>query len=429
MLFLQCLCGEAYITKFMIQILSSGEKISSFEGSSEANTNTSLPKSSYEQDSSSTFEFLPVIQGAKLFAILSMTFLIRRLRIRFLCFLSLILTVIILILLGLISNDAFSSTYFTPYSIRIIKTVLLCLYVIFIQLGVQTLPGLLMEVIYPTSCRSMLKGLCISIGSVFLIILLFVLKSFSYSHSFWIMGGLLLTATPFLYVFLPEIRNIGTDMCVDYFLPFQTVFYYSKSRVDWKDQLEHIKEKDADLNSIARHIFVIDECAKDNHQVHFDEAIPSVEEISSNRDYELLNRQRVSFVSNILGQNGFLTKNVDKSRVLLGRGLIKFKTGVINKGSIFLFSDVLILARCVLAGRRYVAEIYFRLNSLTFSMETEGAEMVFKEKANEETVVEFEDQCLAQSWNKYIQFARSRLIDILISNQDANQVRDMVCHI
>ena len=79
-----------------------------------------------------------------------------------------------------------------------------------------------------------------------------------------------------------------------------------------------------------------------------------------------------------------------------------------NYGSIFLFSDVLIIAKCVLAGRRYVAEIAFRLNSSTFSTKTAGAEMVFEEKETAVTTVEFEDNCLAQSWDRYIQFARSR---------------------
>jgi hypothetical protein len=34
--------------------------------------------------------------------------------------------------------------------------------------------------------------------------------------------------------------------------------------------------------------------------------------------------------------------------------------------------------------------------------------MAFKDKENAVTTVEFEDECLAQSWDRYIQFARSR---------------------
>ena len=73
-----------------------------------------------------------------------------------------------------------------------------------------------------------------------------------------------------------------------------------------------------------------------------------------------------------------------------------------------MFSDVLIIAKCVLAGRRYVAEIAFSLSSSTLSTKTTGAEMIFKETENVVTTVEFEDECLAQSWDRYIQFARSR---------------------
>ena len=143
---------------------------------------------------------------------------------------------------------------------------------------------------------------------------------------------------------------------------------------------------------------------------NFDDIIPDIEDIPMKKEYKLLNSQRVSFVSNILGQNGYLTQNLNKNRVLLGRGLIKFKSNVMNYGSIFLFSDVLIIAKCVLAGRRYVAEMAFKLNSLTFSIQITGTEMIFKEKENMVTAVEFEDECLAQIWDKYIQFARSQQI-------------------
>ena len=71
-------------------------------------------------------------------------------------------------------------------------------------------------------------------------------------------------------------------------------------------------------------------------------------------------------------------------------------------------SDVLIIAKCVLAGRRYVAEIAFSLNYDSFSTKTVGAEIIFKEKETVVTTVEFEDDCLAQSWDEYIQFARTR---------------------
>ena len=73
-----------------------------------------------------------------------------------------------------------------------------------------------------------------------------------------------------------------------------------------------------------------------------------------------------------------------------------------------MFSDVLIIAKCVLAGRRYVAQISFRLNYDTFSTKTAVAEVGFQEKKNVVTTVEFEDECLAQSWDRYIQFARAR---------------------
>ena len=123
-----------------------------------------------------------------------------------------------------------------------------------------------------------------------------------------------------------------------------------------------------------------------------------------------MNKHRVSFVSNLLSQDGFLctSLNKDESRILISRGPVRFKSEMIKKGSIFLFSDVLILAKCVVA-KRYIGEISLKLNSEAVVAEKIGTEIVFTEHDKLKAVVEFEDESLAIVWDKYIQFARSRL--------------------
>ena len=416
---LQSCAGDAYITKFIIQILNSEEnrdetmRAPTLQASIASNNKTETflnePEPCHKEDSNG-YSLPLVIQSVKLIVIIMMTFLLPKVRVRFLYFLSLILTVILLIFLGLICDNSFSSAFFSPSTIRYIKTILLCLHVIFIQFGLQTLPGLLMDVLYPTSCKAILKGLSISIGSVFLIVLIFILKSFSYSHAFWIMAGIILIAAPFLYMFLPEIRNIGTDMSEDFFLPFQTVFNFVLPENN-KDSLEvkiNAKNhwKTAVKNKVRREIS-IDYCARRNPKVHFDKRIPAIEDTLGNTKWKTLNGQRVAFVSNILGQTGYLCQNHNETRVLIGRGRLTFRKSVIKKGSIFLFSDVLIIAKCVIAGRRYVGEICFKLDSPTFGYKKNGAEMIFSGSDNVETVVELEDECMALIWETYIQFARS----------------------
>ena len=117
LLVLQSLGGDAYISKFTIQILNSSEnsKLSTLNISMESNnslpasvlSNTTNLYSSFKSktEDSSTFIFPLVIQIVKLVVIFLMTFLIRKLRVRFLYFLSLICTVIILAFLDNIKES------------------------------------------------------------------------------------------------------------------------------------------------------------------------------------------------------------------------------------------------------------------------------------------------------------------------------------
>ena len=65
-----------------------------------------------------------------------------------------------------------------------------------------------------------------AISSIILIFFVFVFKNLNYSHAFFLMAGVLFVSSPFLYLFVPEIRNVGTEMSAEFFLPSQTVFYF-----------------------------------------------------------------------------------------------------------------------------------------------------------------------------------------------------------
>ena len=416
---LQQCSGAVYIKKFIIQILTTEENDCSFGLNSTMNT-TMDDDEDKEAEDHNRYILPIVILTVRLIVIFIMTFLLQRLRVRFLYFLSLFLTVFILCILGLISNKSFSSAYFSASTAQYVKTVLLCSHVFFIQFGLQTLPGLLIDILFPTSCKAVMKGLTRAISSICLIFFVFVFKSFCYSHAFFIMAILLVVSSPVLYLFVPEIRNIGTDMSAEFFLPTQTVFYFvlpenqkgspetrKNAMKHWKSAVRKISNISSIFQSerarVTREISV-DNCARKFTKVKFDDSIPDFDDVHSNVKHAKLNSERLSFVSNILGQNGFLCDNPCTKRVLIGRGPILYRHEMMKKGSIFLFSDVIILAKCVVSNRRYVGEIYFKLDNPTFNVQKLGKCLRFSEDAIEDVEIEFEDKSLANIWERYINF-------------------------
>ena len=418
---LQQCSGAVYIKKFIIQILSTEE-----QGCSLGFNSTSSTEHGEGTKDDKRYILPIVILTVRLMVIFMMTFLLQRLRVRFLYFLSLFLTVFILFLLGLISNDSLSSAYFSPSTIQYIKTILLCSHVFFIQLGLQTLPGLLIDILFPTACKAVMKGFTRAIGSICLIFFVFIFKSFCYSTAFFIMAALLVLSSPVLYLFVPEIRNIGTDMSAEFFLPTQTVFYFvlpenqkgsPETRRCAKKKWYSAVRKISNISSVFEKARVnreigVDNCAQKFTKVNFDHAIPDFDEVHANVKYAKLNSERLNFVSNILGQNGFLCDNPSFKRVLIGRGPIRYKNEMMKKGSIFLFSDVIILAKCVVANRRYVGETYFKHDDPEIRVQKLEKSITFSQNTHEDLEIEFEDESLAIIWERHIHFWRITQIDV-----------------
>ena len=72
----------------------------------------------------------------------------------------------------------------------------------------------------------MAQGVIRSLYSASLILSVCLLRLFpSYSAAFWLLAAALLIAWPALYIFLPELRNLGRDCGEYFFLPCQTWFY------------------------------------------------------------------------------------------------------------------------------------------------------------------------------------------------------------
>ena len=151
---LQQCSGSLYIRKFIIQILESNsdnETVVLRDGfvysdyiddyyTLDSSENIREDGDIDDGDAGTLNYFLPlIIFSVRLIVLFMMAFMIKKIRMRFLYFLSLFLTVIILSVLGIVSDPNIIPDL-GGNSVKFIKTSLLCLHVFFIQFGVQTLP-------------------------------------------------------------------------------------------------------------------------------------------------------------------------------------------------------------------------------------------------------------------------------------------------
>ena len=360
---LQC-SGSVFIKKFIIQILASNSDKARVETESERNSSNQTDVLTDSPDNLNYY--LPlIILSVRLIVIFLMAFMVKKLRIRFLYFISLFLTVIILTCLGLVSDDGLIPSEISATTTKYFKTFLICLHVFFIQLGLNTLPSLLVDILFPTSCKAVMKGITRAISSIILVFFVFIFKNLEYSHAFYAMAGSLLISSPFLYLFVPEIRNVGTDMSAEFFLPSQTVLYFvlpdslkgakhsrQKAMKNWKSAVSKIKVHNAFIKDIVKDELEVDVTASKFTTVRFENVIKNVSEIYENQKFAQINRERINFVSNILGQGNVLAASPSQHRILIGRGPVNCVNEVMKKGSIFLFNDILILAKCVVSNRR-----------------------------------------------------------------------------
>ena len=132
---LQC-SGSVFIKKFLIQILAS-HPAKTEEEATKNNSNGSLALTETPNPDNLNY-FLPlIILSVRLIVIFLMAFMVKKLRIRFLYFLSLFITVIILICLGLVSEISLINIEMSVTTTKYVKTALICLHVFFIHVAKQ----------------------------------------------------------------------------------------------------------------------------------------------------------------------------------------------------------------------------------------------------------------------------------------------------
>ena len=124
--------------------------------------------------------------------------------------------------------------------------------------------------------------------------------------------------------------------------------------------------------------------------------------------YEDINKERISFVKNIHPRDGFLQEELNKARVLIGRGPVKTGKCVCSNGCLFLSNDVLIVSEALKRNRRYWNEVVFVFDDPSFSLTRDGENITLKTRQNE-TKVTFERLSEAEIWESYINHTSSKI--------------------
>ena len=138
-------------------------------------------------------------------------------------FISTILTIIFQVAFGII--DILD----VGYIYKAVPIFFICGQVFCLQLGLQTFPNLLSSELFPNDARSRCKGFIRAVSAMFSFIML---KIFPYldTHiglygSFWLLAALLFIILPFIYLFVPEAKDVDLNNIDGFFKPVETSFY------------------------------------------------------------------------------------------------------------------------------------------------------------------------------------------------------------
>jgi len=352
-----------------------------------------------------------LVCGVYLVSSLLVARLLRSIRRRFMFFISLFLTSLCLIGIGFLMEEEMLSSIMSDTTIHFLKVVFLCLHTFVVQCGLQGLPTQLADVLFPSSCKSIMKGICKGVTSFTLVIFIFSINCFELHQRFWIMAGTLLLTSPLLFVLVPEIRNIGKGMASNFIMPFQTVFYIILPNQETvKRRWTNAVRKVSTLNKVIGMIDTklakenaLNTCVRYSRTFTFLGETTDIEEYRTDPKLKRNNEELVTYVCNILPQSGYLATNWREDRVLVGRGPTKFPESLKETGGIFLFNDVLIVAKCLLRSWRYVDETSFVVQELEVSRMEENLIITSKE---ERVRVAFSDVSEAETWKRFIEFCQ-----------------------
>jgi len=439
--------GVSFTKKFLLQILAPKSK----------NGDPRLPTL-----------FAIGITTIRLFANLYMAKLIKKTRLRFLFFFSLFTTAVCLIILGIFLDDNLIPGI-SESTTKYIRVGLLALHIFLVQFGLQSISNNMTDLLFPTKYKSVMKGFT---GAIFYISLVIVTSALTitvdcqvkYSWTFWIMGSVLILASPLLFVFVPEVRNIGRAMAGEFYMKSTTVFHIiledrqkkdnRKSRIfgilqsplpaqrSFKSQVKHVMALQSLQNckketnrtaekrltmqsiqfkrltttlsmigsnqerlshSISRQETVLNS-AKEAPAVVFDTQFEQMKDLQNSE----ANEERVAFINCIHSQRGFLENNKNKNRVLIGKGPIVFEENFLlrNKGGIFLFNDIVLISHCIRANLRYVNETVFHIDDDSFVIKVEDRRLMLS-NAEDKLSFTVDEESTAKTWGKYINFVKN----------------------
>merc|ERR1712213_16197 len=199
---LQHFSGFTYTKRFTIQVLGSMSTSKQSERNEVNITKGPLSPDLADEPvplNTDNYYWAMLVCGVYLVSSLLVARLLRSIRRRFMFFISLFLTSLCLIGIGFLMEEKMLSSFLSDTTIHLLKVVFLCLHTFVVQCGLQGLPTQLADVLFPSSCKSIMKGITKAVT--------------------------ILLMSPLLFVLVPEIRNIGKGMASNFIMPFQTVFY------------------------------------------------------------------------------------------------------------------------------------------------------------------------------------------------------------
>ena len=254
-----------------------------------------------------------------------------------------------------------------------------------------------------------------------------------HSTAFLSMAGVLVLASPLLYVYIPELRSLGRAAGSLYFLPMQTRFYAIIPRD------EDIKAKGNNLMDAANHVILglkfksnksnrmsfrrqmtleENEDHLAQHRIVTQHSMEdkvatfgnnTLEEILNDPQLKKDNQLSVTLVRNMLpGRKNILDNHVNKHRILVARGPGTFASGggAFKKCGIFLFTDIMIVAQKVKKNRKYINARGFKLGS-SFTVQRQNCTTTFAND-NESCSVILKPEANAIMWERYAKFCNQQ---------------------
>jgi hypothetical protein len=433
---LQHFSGFTFTKKFLLQVVA--------------------PQNSTCEDYTSYY-FAMAINLLRFLANLLMARILVKIRIRLLFFLSLFATAICLSTLAFLLHPA-SQGLLPPGVDLYLRVTVLAIHVFSVQFGIQSLAGQMTDTLLPSHSKSILKGLVRSAQSISLFAFVSIMAFLPHSTAFWTMAGVLVLASPVLYVYIPELRSLGRAAGSLYFLPVQTKFYAvipkdEDLKAKAKKAKNRFKKMASAVKMMADAVNMMGNAVKTNrsNKISFRRQMTvkeeedhlvklriadrqasedkvatfgnnTVEEILGDPEVKKENQLSVTLVRNMLpGANSFLASHVNKDRLLVARGPATFASGAFKKCGIFLFTDIMIVAQKVKKNRKYINARGFQLDA-SFTVQRDGSTVIFNDNKEPcmpcmpcmpctpcmQCTVVLEPEANAMMWERYAKFCQAR---------------------